>query len=86
MKRVKGAVMTEPALIIEVCVECERDIEHCHGTAIVHFDGSADCAEDPGCRMAAEQHLFVITCGEVECSCGDPQPGAGWPAEQAAAS
>jgi hypothetical protein len=78
--------VTEPALIIKVCAECEQDLEHCHGTAIVHSDGSAECAEDPGCRMAADQHLFVITCGEVECGCADPRPGAGWPAEQAAAS
>ena len=78
--------MSEPALVIEVCAECEQDLEHCHGTAIMHFDGSPDCAEDPGCHLAAEQHLFVISCGEVECSCGDPQPGAHWPAGQAAAS
>jgi hypothetical protein len=24
----------------------------------------------------------VISCGEVECGCAGPQPGAGWPTEQ----
>jgi hypothetical protein len=70
---------------VDVCVECEQDLEHCHGTAIVHFDGSADCTEDPGCHLAADHHIFVISCVEVECSCAGPQPGAGWPREQDAA-
>ena len=30
-------------MTVDVCIECEQDLEHCHGTAIVHFDGSADC-------------------------------------------
>jgi hypothetical protein len=67
---------------VDGCVECAQDLEHCHGTAILHFDESADCAEDPGCRLAADQHLFMISCDEVECGCAGPQPGAGWPAEQ----
>lgn len=83
--------MPESALIIETCPECEQDLEHCHGTAIVHWDGSGDCTDDPGCRLAVEQHVFVISCGEVECPCGSPlaeaaHPGAGWPGEHAAAS
>jgi hypothetical protein len=78
--------MPEPAVSIEVCTECEQDLEHCHGTAIVHFDGMADCAEDPDCRMAAEQHLFVVSCGEVQCPCGAPLPEPAWPQAHAAAS
>jgi hypothetical protein len=83
--------MPQAALINETCVECEQDLEHCHGTAIVHFDRSGDCAEDPSCRLAVEQHLFVVSCAEVECRCGAPlselaQPGVSWPGEQAAAS
>jgi hypothetical protein len=66
--------MPEPILIIEACVECDQDLEHCHGTAIVHFDGSADCTEDPGCRLIVEQHLWVIACAEVDCDCGGVLP------------
>jgi len=43
---------------ISICAACEADLEHCHGTAIVHFDGSHDCSEDPECRLAIESHLF----------------------------
>jgi hypothetical protein len=59
---------------VDVCIECEQDLEHCHGTAIVHFDGSADCAEDTGCHLIVEQHLFAISCTEVDCDCGDVRP------------
>jgi len=43
---------------ISICTECEADLEHCHGTAIVHFDGSHDCSEDPECRLEIESHSF----------------------------
>jgi hypothetical protein len=71
--------MPEPFLIIEACAECDQDLEHCHGTAIVHCDGSADCAEDTGCHLIVEQHLFAISCAEVDCDCGGTRPGAGFP-------
>ena len=78
--------MPEPALIIEVCTDCEQDLEHCHGTAIVHGDGAGDCTEDPGCCLGVEQHLFSVSCSAVECDCGAPLPEAGWRAAHAAAS
>jgi hypothetical protein len=78
--------MPEPVLIIQACAECDQDLEHCHGTAIAHFDGSADCAEEPDCRLAVEQHVYLISCAEVDCPCGGVLPGTGWPGEQAAAS
>ena len=78
--------MPEPAVIIEVCVECEQDLEHCHGTAIVHFDGLVDCADDPGCRLTVEHHLSVVSCVELECLCAAPPAEAAWPGQAAAAS
>ena len=43
--------MPESAVIIEACAGCEQDLEHCHGTAILHLDGAADCSDDPDCRL-----------------------------------
>ena len=63
--------MPESAVITGACAECRGDLEHCHGTAILHVDGAADCSDDPGCRLTAELHLFVISCAEVDCCCGD---------------
>jgi hypothetical protein len=82
---VNGTLLPEPALLIETCIECEQDVQHCHGTAFVHCDGMADCAEDPGCRLAAEQHVFVVSCAEVDCGCR-VAPEVNWPGAKAAAS
>jgi hypothetical protein len=78
---VEATLVPAPALInpalIEACAECGQDLEHCHGTAIMHLDGTADCTDDPGCRLAGDQHLFVISCSEAGCDCEVPLPGAG---------
>jgi hypothetical protein len=83
--------MPEPSLIIEACAECRQDLEHCHGAAILHWDARGDCADDPACLLAPEQHQFVISCCEAECDCEAGPQGAdweqaSWPPEHAAAS
>ena len=65
--------MPEPAVISGTCPECRQDLEHCHGTAIEHCDGSADCSDDPDCQLPGELHLFLISCAEVGCDCGPAQ-------------
>ncbi len=42
-----------------VCLDCDADLEHCHGTALLFSDGSYDCSDDPDCRHAVALHLFV---------------------------
>jgi hypothetical protein len=69
-------------MISGTCPECRQDLEHCHGTAIEHCDGSADCSDDPNCQLPGELHLFLISCAEVGCDCG---PAAGSAAEVGAA-
>jgi hypothetical protein len=44
---------------LEVCSDCDQELEHCHGTAIVAEDGSYACSDDPDCRMAIDLHLFI---------------------------
>jgi hypothetical protein len=44
---------------LEICTDCDQNLEHCHGTAIVEGDGSYVCSDDPDCRMAIELHLFI---------------------------
>lgn len=62
--------MPEPAMSSGTCPECRQDLEHCHGTAIEHCDGSADCSDDPDCQLPGELHLFLISCADVGCDCG----------------
>ncbi len=78
--------MPESAVIIKACAGCEQDLEHCHGTAILHVDSIADCSEDPDCRLTAELHLFMISCAEVDCCCDGAGDAAELAGEQAAAS
>jgi hypothetical protein len=62
--------MPEPAMISGTCPECRQDLEHCHGTAIQHCDGSAECSDDQDCQLPGELHLFLVPCAEVGCDCG----------------
>ena len=78
--------MPESAVTIKACAGCEQDLEHCHGTAILHPDGIADCSDDPDCRLTAELHLFVVACHEAGCGCGRANDGPNLDAEHAAAS
>ena len=43
---------------VSTCNACEAALEHCHGVAIVHVDGSHECSDDPDCRLGIEAHLF----------------------------
>jgi|HubBroStandDraft_4_1064222.scaffolds.fasta_scaffold832347_1 hypothetical protein len=78
--------MPESAVIIEACAECQQDLEHCHGTAILHVDGAADCSDDPDCRLTAELHWFVISCAELDRCCDAAGAAPELAAAQAAAS
>jgi hypothetical protein len=42
-----------------VCAECEEDLQHCHGTAIL-IDGVLQaCSDDPDCTVSVDEHWFV---------------------------
>ena len=66
--------------------ECQDDLEHCHGTAILHPDGVADCSDDPDCRLTAELHLFVVACPRPTAAATSADDGPDLDAEHAAAS
>lgn len=53
-------------LIVECCAETE--LLHCHGTCVLHVDGSAECTE-LGCLAPPDGHASVITCAELEGPC-----------------
>nr|WP_068279599.1 hypothetical protein [Aldersonia kunmingensis] len=50
------------------CHGCTSEIEHCHGTLVVHVD-RAECT-DPGCAdLHADRHTFVVECFDVAGGC-----------------
>lgn len=51
------------AVLVECCARSE--LLHCHGTCIVHVDGTAECTE-LGCTAPPDGHASLVTCAEVE--------------------
>jgi hypothetical protein len=70
--------MPEPATVTAVCYDCEQDLEHCHGTALVHPDGAVECTDDPVCCLGRDAHVYEAPCEDADCPCGLPEPAA-WP-------
>ncbi|MGH3521162.1 MAG: hypothetical protein ACRDQ7_28055 [Haloechinothrix sp.] len=55
--------------MITECAKCTSDLDHCHGTLVLHYDGLIECTE-PGCRDTADlRHPLVIDCHAVEGGC-----------------
>jgi hypothetical protein len=50
-----------------VCRECREDLEHCHGTVIVHALSAVECTED--CAAPEAEHPFVMDCEAIGCTC-----------------
>lgn len=55
---------------LEICRDCQDELEHCHGVVIRHLDGSCECADDLDCAVVVEAHLFAVDCTEPSC-CGE---------------
>jgi hypothetical protein len=44
------------------CQDCGADLDHCHGTLVVHGDGTSDCT-DAACGGADPmRHSLIIDC------------------------
>lgn len=51
------------------CATCAENLDHCHGTLVLHVDGFEECTE-PGCTDLIElRHTLVIDCHEVHGRC-----------------
>jgi hypothetical protein len=56
--------------LVELCRDCDDDLEHCHGTVFRHEDGSFECLADPDCYAPPEAHFSSLTCAEAD-FCGE---------------
>ncbi|MGB8404203.1 MAG: hypothetical protein WCE30_09080 [Mycobacterium sp.] len=59
------------ALLSTTCRQCGDDLQHCHGTVIIHAGQAAECT-DEDCVTPEAEHLFRIDCDTVGCACGQP--------------
>lgn len=58
---------------------CGNDLDHCHGTLVLHADGTVECDEHATCEADEARHELWVTCDELRCGCvGDDAPLEGW--------
>jgi hypothetical protein len=64
--------------VVPACC-AEPDVTHCHGTLVLHADGTVECDEQDACGADEAQHELWVTCDELRCGCtGDEAPLEGW--------
>lgn len=52
------------------CAACSDELDHCHGTLIVHATTEVECT-DPTCvDLDAVRHALVLDCGSLTGDCG----------------
>ncbi|SDW54907.1 hypothetical protein SAMN05421504_101873 [Amycolatopsis xylanica] len=52
-----------------MCALCAAELDHCHGTLIVHPNGDVECMEPDCTDLDAVRHEFTIDCLTVEGGC-----------------
>jgi hypothetical protein len=51
------------------CPDCGLDLDHCHGTLVIHGDRTTECT-NPACELPdLLRHAFVIDCLAVSGGC-----------------
>ena len=52
------------------CEHCLASLAHCHGTLVLHADGTLACDEASSCELEAGWHQWWVSCTELEPACG----------------
>jgi hypothetical protein len=48
------------------CTDCLEQLQHCHGTLVVHADGRVECLDgDAGCTRLAAAHGWRTSCDDL---------------------
>jgi hypothetical protein len=51
------------------CSDCDLDVDHCHGTLVIHDDRKVDCT-DVACDFPdLLRHAFIVNCSAVRGGC-----------------
>jgi hypothetical protein len=51
------------------CASCITDLDHCHGTLVVHPDGLVECTEIACFDVDSARHPLIIDCEVVDGGC-----------------
>jgi hypothetical protein len=55
--------------MVTECVLCSRGIEHCHGSLVVHSDGTAECTAITCEDLHVDMHELVLECFQLAGGC-----------------
>jgi hypothetical protein len=54
---------------MSTCAGCQTGLDHCHGTLVVHGDGTRDCT-DADCALDDPlRHALIVDCFNVVGGC-----------------
>jgi hypothetical protein len=54
---------------MSTCSGCDPDLDHCHGTLVVHSDDTVDCTDD-ACNLGDPmRHSLIVDCLAVLGDC-----------------
>lgn len=59
------------------CVGCADDLDHCHGTLIIHTTGLTECTGHECVDLELIRHTLIVDCESVLAGClctGEPEP------------
>jgi hypothetical protein len=51
------------------CDDCRAGLAHCHGTLVVHADGTLECDGVEVCGAEEALHEWWVPCTELVCGC-----------------
>ncbi|MCP2164271.1 hypothetical protein [Goodfellowiella coeruleoviolacea] len=51
------------------CPGCRHGVDHCHGTLVVHVDGTLECTDLECLRAEVVRHELVVVCRQVDDDC-----------------
>ena len=74
--RTRTPLTTPTAILPDApCGPCDAGHHHCHGTLVLHADGTVECDDVADCACREDLHDWWIACVEIGCGCtGDEQP------------
>ena len=55
--------------MIETMIEMEMETATCHGTLVLHADGTVECDEVEVCGAVEVVHDWWVSCVELGCGC-----------------
>jgi hypothetical protein len=59
--------------MVTECQLCNRAIEHCHGTLVLHSDATIECTDELCEELQVDLHELVLECRQVAggCECAE---------------